>query len=625
MNANRFLVTWLFTSFVLTCPWAEVTAAGPNILWITCEDISPHLGCYGDAAAVTPNLDRLAAEGVRYNGAFAAASVCSPARSCLITGIYPTSLGTQHLRSSLPLPKDVRCFSEYLRNAGYYCTNNVKEDYQFKTPPGSWDESSRQAHWRKRKPGQPFFSVFNITTTHQSQIRLPEEQFAQRTASLTANQRHDPSALPLPPYYPDTPVVRRDLANLYDLITAMDNQAGDLLTQLDQDGLADDTIVFFYSDHGSGLPRGKRWLHDSGIRVPLIVRFPKSYRHLSPGEPGVVIDRLVSFVDFAPTVLSLVGLKIPDYMEGHAFLGQQAAQPRQYVFAVRDRVDEVYEMSRAVRDRRFKYIRNYMPYRPVMQHSDYSERTPTRKEFRRLAAEGKLSGPAKYMVSPTKPPEELYDTQSDPHEIRNLADSPEYREVLQQMRKAHQTWMVQTLDTGLLQEAEMHLRSEGRSPYEMVRTPGKFLQERILAAADLVGRGPAVRSELTVLLADPDAAVRYWATAGLIALGPDAAGTEESLLAALDDDAANVRLAAAEALCNLGRQEQALPVIVKGLEDENGFVCLHAAIVLTAIGDKARDAVPRMKAALEDKRPSQMKSYVNWALSHALDELGESR
>ena len=624
MNERSFLcvpvsvVCWLVVAW-LSAGLAQAAPARPNVLWITCEDISPLLGCYGDPVATTPNLDRLAAQGVRYNNAFSTASVCSPSRSCLITGMYATSLGTQHLRSRLAIPDNTRCFTEYLREAGYYCSNNVKEDYNFATPPGAWDESSREAHWRKRKPGQPFFSVFNFTTTHQSQIRLAPEAFARRTARLEPHQRHDPADVPLPPYYPDTPVVRRDVANLYDLITAMDKQAGDLLAQLDEDGLADETIVFFYSDHGNGLPRHKRWLHDSGIRVPLIVRFPQAFQHLAPGSPGSTTDRLVSFVDFAPTVLSLAGVEVPDYVEGRAFLGDQAAEPRRYVFAVRDRVDEVYEMSRAVRDKRFKYIRNYLPHRPVMQHSDYSERTPTRQEIRRLAAEGKLSGAQALLASPTKPPEELYDLEHDPHEIRNLAGSPEHQAVLKQMRRQHRQWMLDTHDTGLLREGEMYLRAQGRPPYEMVRDEAKFPRERILEAADLVGRGPGARPRQIALLADSDGAVRYWAAVGLAAMGPEARSATDGLTRLLEDPAPDARLAAAEALSNVGREDLALPVIVEALEHESGWVRLHAAVVLVAIGDKARDAAPQMKQAIAENTQGEAALYTRWALSHALE------
>ena len=529
---------------------AEVREERPNILWITCEDISPQLGCYGDTYAITPNIVRLAKQGIRYTRAFSTASVCTPSRSCLITGMYASSLGTQHLRALQPVPlaNEIHCFTEYLCEAGYYCSNNAKEDYNFVTPASAWHESSRQAHWRKRRPSQPFFSVFNNGTTHQGQIRYSEEQFARITTQLPLHERHDPAQAPLPPYYPDTPVVRRNIAQLYTQITKMDKQVKDLLDQLEEDGLADDTIVFFYSDHGTGLPRHKRWIHDSGIRVPLIIRFPTKYQHLAPGKPGSAVDRLVSFVDFAPTVLSLVGLKIPPYMQGRAFLGEQATEPRQYVFAIRDRVDEVYEFSRAVRDKRYKYIRNYMPHRPRMQYSTYSESTPIRQELRRLAAEGKLQGITKWLVSPVKPPEELYDTQNDPYEVLNLADLPDHRKILERMRSVLRSWMIETRDTGLLPEAEMHLRFSEQSPYEMARRTDIFPIQRILNAAELVGKEPAEYPKLTALLVESDSAVRYWAATGLTALGPHARPAIEALIRALRDSAPNVRLAAAEAL-----------------------------------------------------------------------------
>jgi len=600
----------------------------PNVLWITCEDISPNLGCYGDRHAVTPTLDRLAEEGVRYSRAFASASVCTPARSSLITGVYASSLGTQHLRAAAPLAKAVRCFTEYLREAGYYCTNNVKEDYNFATPAAAWDESSRQAHWRGRKSGQPFFSVFNLENTHQSRIRYSQEQFARITARLTSNERHDPAEIPLPPYYPDTPVVRRDVARLYDLITAMDYQVADLLEQLEEDGLAEDTIVFFYSDHGTGMPRHKRWLYDSGTRVPLIIRFPEKHRRLAPGRPGSTADRLVSFVDFAPTMLSLVGLNIPGYMQGRPFLGRPfldrpAAEPRKYVFSIRDRVDEVYEFSRTVREGRYRYIRNYMPHRPRMQHSDYSERTPTRQEFRRLAASGELEGPPKEFMSSTKAAEELYDTQNDPHEVHNLADSsePEHEGVLKRMRGVLHRWMIATRDTALMPEADMHLRCGGRSPYDVARQTDEFPVARILAAADMVGKGPQKLAALTGLLHDSDSAVRFWAATGLTVLGPDARDSTDALLQALADSSPNVRFAAAEALCLLDREADALPVLISGLQEKDQRLRLHAAITLAAIGEKARAAISPMKKAAAAPPRGNHAVYVRWALVYALRNL----
>src|SRR5574340_896217 len=294
----------------------------PNILWITCEDLSPILGCYGDRYAYTPHLARLSVEGVRYTRAFSAASVCAPARSSLITGVQTNTLGTMHLRGVVPLASGVNCFPAYLRQAGYYCSNNVKQDYNFTAPPDAWDESSNKGHWRNRRSGQPFFSVFNLTVTHQGQIRYPREEFERISAKLEPQERHDPAKAPLPPYYPDTPLVRLNIAELYTQTTLMDKLAGNILQQLQSDGLANDTIVFFFSDHGTALPRGKRWLHDSGTRVPLIVRVPGKYSRMAPGTPGSVMDRLVTFLDFGPTVLGLAGIAPPAYMQGSAFFGE---------------------------------------------------------------------------------------------------------------------------------------------------------------------------------------------------------------------------------------------------------------------------------------------------------------
>jgi len=624
LTAKWLSVAGTFVVLAVTAVGGTAAAADrPNVLWITTEDLSPVLGCYGDEYAVTPNLDRLADQGVRYSHAFAMASVCTPARSCLITGIYSSSLGTQHLRGEQPLPEGVRCFPEYLREAGYYCTNNVKEDYNFQTPKTAWDESSNKAHWRGRKPGQPFFAVFNFMTTHQSRVRFRGEQLEQVTARLKPEQRHDPARAPLPPYYPDTPVVRRDMAQLYDLVTAMDYQVRDLLDQLDEDGVADETIVFFYADHGSGIPRGKRFLHDSGTRVPMIVRFPEKYQHLAPGKPGTTCERLVSFVDFAPTVLSLVGLPIPETMQGTAFLGKQAGEPREFVYAIRDRVDEVMEMSRSVRDRRWLYIRNYYPHRPRLQHSTYSELTPTRQELRRLAAAGELTGAAADLMRPTKPPEELYDAENDPHQVHNLAAEPEHADRLISMRARLHTWMVATRDTSLLPEVDMCRRSKGGSPYTMAQGEGPFHVARVLNAAELVGRGPGQLDNLREALGDRDTAVKFWAATGLAALGSQAAPAVDDLKAALDDRAPDVRLAAAEVLANLGHEDEALPVLVEHLTDEDPRVRLTAAIHLAAVAERARSKRPQIEAIARGIEPrGTFPMYTRWALDYALQKMG---
>lgn len=589
----------------------------PNILWLTCEDMSPNLGCYGDSYAVTPSLDRLAVQSVRYGNAFAPIGVCAPSRSTLITGTYACSIGTHHMRCEGRLPSEIRCFSEFLRHAGYYCTNNVKTDYNFVHAPTSWDECSVRAHWRNRRSGQPFFAVFNYTQSHESQIRMSDGEYRKRTADFTAAERHDPAKAPLPPYHPDTAEVRKDWARYYDMITVVDREVGRRLKELEDDGLVDDTIVFFFSDHGAGMPRSKRWLYDSSLRVPLLIRFPKRYEEPAAGEPGSVTDRLVSFVDFGPTVLSLANVKVPGYMQGKPFLGGQATDAREYIHGFRDRMDERTDMLRCVRDKRYKYIRNYMPHRPWFreQYLDYARQMPTLQVWERLADEGKLTGAPGLFMSESKPTEELYDTQADPWEIRNLASDSKHHDVLQRMRRELRRWMNETRDLGFLPEADLQTRFGVMPPYQAVRDdPAVYPQERIMAAADLASRlEPAAIGSLVQMLNDPDAAVRYWAATGLVALGDKAGGAKDSLREAMRDSSPTVRLAAAEGLCRLGLVQDSLPTLAKGLKDENEWVRLQAADILDRLDVRAQPVLEAMKEARVSSG-----QYVNRVLAHAL-------
>ena len=429
----------------------------PNILWLTTEDMSAQLGAYGDPVARTPNVDRLASEGIRFTNVYGVYGVCAPNRSALITGLYPASYGAQHMRNyrrtsalhmiddpellNIPTyeavpPPDVRAFSELLRIHGYYTTNNSKEDYQFMTPKTFWDESSDDAHWRNRPdPDMPFFSVFNFTITHESQVWKREGE------SLITN----PADVDVPPYYPDTPIVRRDIARNYDNIALMDEQVGEILAQLEEDGLVEETIIFFFSDHGSGLPRAKRWVYDSGLHVPLIVRFPHVER------AGSVDERLISFVDFAPTVLSLAGVPVPEYLPGVVFLGPDAGEERSYVYAARDRMDPALDTRRAVRDKRFKYIRNYKPERPYIQFLPYRDQMALMQEILKLDEAGELDSTRHWqLMLDEKPLQELYDTWEDPHEINNLAADPTYEDKLLELRAEQERHFNAIDDTGLI-------------------------------------------------------------------------------------------------------------------------------------------------------------------------------
>ena len=426
----------------LTATAAE-NAVRPNIIWIVGEDTGPELGCYGDTNAITPNLDRLAREGARFTRAFTHAPVCAPSRSGLITGMYPTTTGAQHMRSELLAPP--RTFTSYLREAGYFVAWPGKTDFNFKVPKAAFDSTK---DWRANTPRQPFFAYINLFETHESQIRAGKKVMDKNLARLKPGEFHAPTKMQLPPYHPDTPETRRDLANYYDLCTAVDYRVGDILRELDAKGLGTNTVVMFFGDHGRGLPRSKRWVYDSGIHVPLVVRGPGI-------RPGTVREDLVSFIDFAPTMLALADTMIPTNMQGQVFLGPKTAPERKYVFSARDRMDEAPDRIRSVRSKDFHYIRNFHPELPYAQRIDYMEEMPTMKVWRKLNYEGKLNDAQKLFFQLTKPEEELYDVQNDPYEIHNLAGQAKYEPIRTELRAALEKWIATTHDLGAVSEEEM--------------------------------------------------------------------------------------------------------------------------------------------------------------------------
>lgn len=440
----------------------------PNILWLVAEDQSPNIPSFGDSTVVTPTLDALAAEGVCYDNFYSAHPVCAPARASIITGMYANHIGASHMRTGpwyggmpsaeqlantaqnfpeglIPYeavpPAEVKMFTEYLRAAGYYCTNNYKQDYQFIKTMTAWDENSRQAHWRNRAPGQPFFAVFNFEVTHESRI------WAKANDSLWVDANLE---VPVPPYLPNTEVGRRDIRRMYSNILEMDAQVGAILDQLKEDGLLDSTIVVWYTDHGGPLPRQKRLLYDSGLKVPMIIRFPNGQ------FAGMRDDRMTSFIDLAPTTLSLAGIAPKAYMDGKAFLGEfmRKEEPK-YVFGAADRFDAMYDRNRSVRDERYKYIRYYMPEKPMLLDVAYRRQQPIMQELFGLRDEGQLTPEQALWFRETKPKEELFDLQNDPHELHNLADDPAFAEKLKELRQACENWVASINDTGMRPEEEL--------------------------------------------------------------------------------------------------------------------------------------------------------------------------
>jgi uncharacterized sulfatase len=368
------------------------------------------------------------------------------------------------------IPEEIVPFPEYLRDLGYYCTNNAKEDYNF-IDTTMWDESSKEAHWRNRNGKQPFFSVFNLGMTHQSQIFGTFRQFDNTYGHLLSDEeRCQPQEIVLPPFYSDSPTVRMLWARYYDLVTIMDKEVGNILRQLDEDGLSDNTIVFFYSDHGMGLPRGKRALYDFGIKIPLIVKAPGKYQQLFGLKPGTGSDKLVNFADFAPTILAIAGISSPAYMQGSSFLEAPSKNENKgYIFATSDRVDEAFELSRVVILKDYKYIRNYMPHLPLLQPNFYTDQSEIMQELYRISDYQALSPFQQAMFRKKRLPEELYDLKNDPHELNNLVKSEKHKDMLISMRKAHINWVRKTYDTGLMPEYIMHDLSNHATPYDIAK------------------------------------------------------------------------------------------------------------------------------------------------------------
>ncbi|MEJ7590869.1 MAG: sulfatase [Planctomycetaceae bacterium] len=571
----------LLSLVALFCASAQLFAADrPNILWISCEDISPRLGCYGDQTANTPNLDQLATEGIRCTHAFSCHGVCAPSRTGIITASDPIALGANHMRSKAKLPPHIRPFPQYLREAGYYCTNNSKTDYNLcwnkKT---TWDESSGKAHWKNRSDDdQPFFAVFNLTMTHESKVW--QKGWKEVASVLKASERHRPEAMIVPPLYPDTLAVREDLVRLTDLITVMDRQAGLILKELADAGLADDTIVFFWSDHGNGLPRAKRWTYDSGSRVPLIVRVPEKYRNITTeAAAGSTDDRMINLIDLGPTVLSLAGVTIPDGVSGQPFLGKAPGPDREFIYGARDRIDERFDMVRTVRSRDFRYVRNLMPWRPALQHVSYGEQNAIMQEMRKLLSAGKL-GPqsAQWFASP-RADEELYDLNADPWELANLASDPAHAATLKTLSAECDRWQVETRDAHLLPEILLDAGETAAGSRWQILHGGEGLQrtEKLLAAAKSTARSVARQSDIAMPPLDADRAVRWWQVMAC-SKASNVADFKELLEKESESEEPAIRIAAAGGLARAGDLRKAAATLGELLGDENHFV-RHAAIL----------------------------------------------
>lgn len=542
---------------------AQTKTERPNILWIVSEDNTTFLGCYGDQFATTPNLDRFAKQGVLYENAFSTAPVCAPSRNTLITGMLPTSLGTENMRSTYPVSSFVQFFPRYLRAAGYYTTNNSKKDYNTIDQTDAWDESSDQATYKNRKPGQPFFAVFNIFTTHES--------------SIFGNQpdlKHDPEKVPIPPYLPKTTEMKHDWALYYDKVELMDKRVGELLQELEESGQADNTIVFYYADNGGVLGRSKRFIYESGLHVPLIIRFPEKYKHLSPGTRT---DQLVTFVDFAPTVLNLAGVRIPAYMQGKAFAGPNLPAPHDYAFNFRGRMDESDDKVRSIRDKQYRYVWNFYPHKIYGQHVGFLWNAASMQSWEKAYKAGNLNE-LQSRFWKEKPTEELYDVINDPDNIHNLAGQKEYKQVLARMHQELHKELINTKDAGFIPEAQLTEIIEKTTPYEYAHSVNYDMNKVLETAEAASTRDVKYLPSLIKKLKDKDPVTRYWAVTGITILGAKA-----DVLPLLQDESIAVRIAAAEAAYKLGKKEPALNVLLSALDSPNAMARLQALNVLQSV------------------------------------------
>lgn len=558
----------------------------PNILWLSTEDIGPHLGCYGDPDAVTPTIDAFAKNSLQFKYAWSNYPVCAPARTTIIAGMYAAANAAGNMRSETYLPDGVEMFPHYLREAGYYCTNKSKEDYNyFKSKAKPWDDSSNKAHYRNRKDGQPFFAVMNYTGTHESKIRKrPHKQVI------------DPATVHLTKYWPDTPEVRQDWAQYHDNITVMDGWVKKELSALEKAGLADNTIVVFFGDHGSGMPRHKRFAGDSGMRVPFIVHVPEKLKKLAGKEysPGNESDRPVGFIDLAPTMLSIAGIKPPAYMQGHAFMGEFEDEAPQYLYGFRDRMDERPDLSRSIRDKKFIYVRNYMPHVPAGQYVEYQHVTPTTAIWKKMFVEGKLNEAQQHFWNP-HPAEELYDLEKDPEETVNLAGTAEHAETLERFRKEHRASYDRFGDLGLVPESIAFEFSKGKKSRRlMAKDETNFPLGKIFEVANFAANKSNEGSDqLKSASKHSSPTIRYWAALGMLVDGKSGYENSASELNALAEDSdPAVSIVASEALSKFGTQKErdkGLGNLLRysNLENSNAIAAVHALNAIDRLDDKA--------------------------------------
>jgi N-sulfoglucosamine sulfohydrolase len=599
MYVKMLIVLW-FSCFALSAQ------DKPNILWLTSEDNNINwIGCYGNPHAKSPNIDKLAAEGFQYMHCYANAPVCAPSRSTWITGVHALSMGTHPMRSRYDIPhKTIKYYPDLLKDAGYYVGNARKTDYNIggRSDNSPWD--TMKTDWKKLKEKQPFFMVINSTKSHES-----------RAFGNVSNTKHSPENVRLAKYHPNIPVIRQNYAHYHDQILKMDADIGASLKALKENGLAENTIVIYNSDHGGVLARSKRFLFNSGTHCPLVVRIPEKFKHLRPGKPGTKVDKIVSFIDMTKTWLKLCGAKTPDYLQGKVFLGE-AQEDRKYHVSFRGRMDERCDNVRAIRNNKFLYIRNYMPYAPWGQHLNYlwkMEATQAWENHHKAGKTDKITG----RFFNTKPMEELYDTSKDPDNVNNLINNPEYKTIIAELSQAMSDWQLKNHDSALLPESEMVKRAADNNMtiYEMVRNPKLYNAAAYLeTSAIALENNPANASKLYDKLKDTDGGVRYWAMVGCFLIADKGSVDLEVIKKSLQDSSHEVRALAAWILYKKGDKTSA-QAVWNDLLKNSSYASLKVTNIIDWIGDGTepyKDAIIACKFS-HGGYVDRMKEYFGYA------------
>jgi arylsulfatase A-like enzyme len=586
---RSFSLLFLFT-LLFTISYGQPR---PNILWVTIEDSSPQFfGCYGNKNARTPVIDKLAKEGVRFTNAFSTGTVCSPSRSTIITGLRTYEMGNGNHRSYVPLPDYIHGFPLYLQQAGYYTTNNVKTDYNFLKADefikNAWNESSNKAGWWNRAPGKPFFAVFNFMDSHQSRTMTDtyEKYTKEVIDQLPVTDRIGDNDFDVPPIYRNSPEMRKQLARVYNAIKLTDNKIGKLLKRLDDDHLTDSTIIFFYADHGEGIPRGKTNGINLGYRVPFVIWFPPMYKSLSPWGTGMVTDELIDFEDLAPTLISLAGGTAPSYLKGRILMGSKRSPKTDHVLLSSDRSDNGIDMIRSITDGRYMYSRNYLPFTPEVHYIRYMEIGDIKIQMRKDLAENKLNTLQKSLFEP-RSPEFLFDIKNDVWETTNLVNNPGSKAVVNRMRKLLDKEILVSRDVMFLPEYEIDLLTE-TTPYEFRVSEKDYPLQQIYKMASLSGkRGKEPAFQQVRALKVSNNIIRYWAIIGLRSQSSAILKSYKAeLLQAMHDDYLPVAVTAAAIVYNEFHNVEARELLKNFSSNNNMDIALMAINYMLYVRNK---------------------------------------